>query len=128
MNKAILNHIICILNNSLKLRKKFLNVPFSNEAFFFLYTLYLEDYLEYIFVKENSIFFKIKYSNGYPVIKKIIFFSKKGQKKNISFKNFWNAFNYFHKQTIFYTTKRLIPDSIIKKFTIGGQALFIISI
>jgi len=128
MNKTIINHLICLINNSLKLKKKFGNISFSNETFFFLYILYLENYLEYLFIKEDKIFFKIKYSKGYPIIKNIMFFSKKGQKKVISFKNFWSAFNYFHKQTVFLTTKKLITDSIIKKCRIGGQALIIINI
>lgn len=128
MNKTIINQLICIVNNALLVRKKFISVPFTNESFFFLYTLYTESYLEYLFVKNNNIFFKIKYSNGYPIIKKIKFFSKKGQKKILSFTNLWNAFQHFHKQTIFYTTKKLLPDYIIKKVISGGQVFIIISI
>jgi len=128
MNTLITNHLICLFNCSLLIKKKIINVPFSNEAFYFIYMLYIENYLDYVFVKENRIFFKIKYSKGHPTMKKINFFSKKGQKKIISFKSFWDAFQFFHKQTVFYTGRRLIPDYIIKKIKSGGQAFFIILI
>ena len=128
LKKTTINQLVGFLNNNLVLRKKFLNVPFSNEAFFMLQILYLENYLDFFFIKEKIIFFKIKYQGGNPIIKKIIFFSKKGQSQQISFNSFWNYFHFYQKQVIFSTTKKIQPDHILKKLKVGGSILFFIKI
>lgn len=106
----------------------YINVPCSKEALFLFEILYNENYLDFFYVKKDRIFLKIKYTNGISIIKKISFFSKKGQYKSVLFKTFLSSFNYYHKQAVFNTQDGFKVDSFIKKSKSGGILLFFIKI
>jgi hypothetical protein len=112
-------------------KKQTFSLFFSNEALIFFHTLYLENYLDYYFVNNNRVFIKVKFTaSGFPIIKYIYFFFKKGQRKFISFNSFFESFKAFHKQSFFFTSTSIgiCSDITIKRIGSGGRALFFIKI
>ena len=105
-----------------------MNVPYSKEALTLLEILYNENYLDFLYTKNHRIYFKVKYTNGIPIIKKVSFFSKKGQSKSMTYRMLLGSYDFYHKQALFNTPDGLQVDTFIKRSGQGGFIVFFIKV
>ncbi|OED35887.1 hypothetical protein AB834_03805 [PVC group bacterium (ex Bugula neritina AB1)] len=96
----------------------------------FFNSIYILGYIDYVYISGNRLFIKLKFKNGYPVIKKVSFFSKAGQLLHLSHKRLFGIYSQNNITPLFFSSKfsYLNSDSIIKKIRSGGIAFVIITI
>ena len=109
------------------LKKQFFKIPFSRSVYEVIATLYFERYLDFFYLRKNVIYFKVRFSSGAPVIKKIIPFSKKGPIV-YHYRNLWVSSTSFNKQSFAYFSGGFKSSTFTRREGSGGKLLFCIKI
>ena len=73
--------IISYVNQQVQLQKFIIAVPYTKFYLRFICFLYKENYLEFFYLKEKFIFFKIRCFAGRPSLRQMVPAQKKGQRK-----------------------------------------------